>query len=264
MKVELAVATICTDGFSNQHHEPAFRLLPQLGVRNVEFNVWFHDVITPRYLDSIRHRCERAGLKPVCLQGNSFGGSGAGNIAKDVGHKLALLHGARRLGCRRIKCTGAPRGTEGGIESVIATLKEIAPAAEELDVLVLVENHAGNVLENIADYEAVFAAIDSTHVGICVDVAHFLGAGVDPHAVLDRFAKRVYHVDLKDNRSFGGGHDVVPYGEGIVEFPALLHHVQQIGYRGYLLIEQAWREPREPVLPSLQHGRDMFLPYELK
>ena len=89
--VELAVATICTDGFANKKHEPAFRLLPELGVRNVEFNVWFPDVITPNYLATLKTRCAASGLKPVCLQGSGFGGEGALGVQKDVGHKLALM-----------------------------------------------------------------------------------------------------------------------------------------------------------------------------
>ncbi len=31
----LAIATICTDGFGNQHHEPAIRHIPAMGFKNV-------------------------------------------------------------------------------------------------------------------------------------------------------------------------------------------------------------------------------------
>jgi len=259
--VELAVATICFDGFANKKHEPAFRQVPQLGVRNVEFNVWYPEVITPNYLATVKSRCAAAGLKPVSVQGSGFGGEGASGVLKDVGHKLALMYGARDLGCRRVKCTGAERGTQGGLKSVIEVCKELAPAAKELDQIVLLENHAKNVLETIADYEEIFAAIDSPHVGMCCDVAHFWGTGIDPLAVIEKFSSRILHVDLKDNRTKGGGHDVVPYGEGITDFKAILDLLRAKNYRGYLLIEQAWREPREPVLPSLAKGRDLFAPY---
>jgi sugar phosphate isomerase/epimerase len=259
--VELAVATICFDGFGNRKHEPAFRLLPQLGVRNVEFNVWYPDVITPNYFAALRSRCAAAGLKPVCVQGTGFGGEGAAAVQKDVGHKLALIYGARELGCRRVKCTGAARGTQGGLKAVIEVLRELAPAARELDQLILVENHAKNVLETVADYEEIFAAVDSPHIGMCCDVAHFWGSGIDPLEVIAKFHPRILHVDLKDNRTRGGGHDVVPYGEGITDFAAILDLLRANNYRGYLLLEQAWREPREPVLPSLAKGRDLFLPY---
>jgi sugar phosphate isomerase/epimerase len=258
---ELAVATICTDGFGNHKHEPAFRLIPQLGVKNVEFNVWYPDVITPNYFRGLKERSARAGLKPVCVQGSGFGGEGAGGVQKDVGHKLALMYGARELGCRRVKCTGAARGTQGGLKSVIEVCKELAPAAKELDQIVLLENHARNVLETMADYEEIFAAIDSPHIAMCCDVAHFWGSGIDPLAVIERFHSRILHVDLKDNRTKGGGHDVVPYGEGITDFKAICDALGAKNYSGYLLIEMAWREPREPIVENLKKGRDLFQPY---
>ena len=59
----------------------------------------------------------------------------------------------------------------------------------------------------------------------------------------------------------GGGHDVVPYGEGITDFKSLLEQLRSKSYRGYLLIEMAWAEPKEPVLENLRKGRDLFQPY---
>lgn len=259
--VDLAIATICTDGFENRRHEPAFRLIPQIGVKNVEFNVWFADTITPNYFADLKERSARAGLRPVCVQGSTFGGEGRGGVLKDVGHKLALMYGARELGCRRIKCTGAARGTQGGLKSVIETCKELAPAAKELDMLVLLENHAKNVLETIADYEEIFAAVDSPHIAMCCDVAHFWGAGIDPLRVIEKFSSKILHVDLKDNRTRGGGHEVVPYGEGITDFKTICELLVAKNYRGYLLLEMAWRQPREPVVANLIKGRDLFKPY---
>jgi sugar phosphate isomerase/epimerase len=171
------------------------------------------------------------------------------------------MYGARELGCRRVKCTGAGRGTQGGLKAVIEVCRELAPAAKELDMIVLLENHAKNVLETIADYEEIFTAIDSPHIAMCCDVAHFWGSGIDPLEVIEKFHSRILHVDLKDNRTKGGGHDVVPYGQGITDFKAICDALVAKNYRGYLLLEMAWREPREPIVENLRKGRDLFLPY---
>lgn len=259
--VDLAVATICTDGFGNHHHEPAFRLLPQTGLRNVEFNVWFSDTITPNYMADLKRRCARTGLRPVSLQGSSFGGEGGRGVLKDVGHKLALMYGARELGCRIVKCTGAQRGTQGGLKAVIAACRELAPAAEEMGMLLVLENHANNVLENLADYEEIFAAIDSPNVGMCLDTGHFEGVGIDLHEAVEKFHPRILHVDLKDCRKRGAGHDTVVFGEGVTDFDGFLRHLLGKKYRGYLVIEMAWREPREPVVENLRKAYEMFRPY---
>ena len=79
--------------------------------------------------------------------------------------------------------------------------------------------------------------------------------------VVDRFHSRLLHVDLKDNRTRGQGHDVVPFGEGVTNFKAFLDHLLGKNYHSYLLIEMAWNEPREPVLENLRRGRDHFRPY---
>lgn len=260
--LELAVATICTDGFANRHHEPAFRLIPQIGIRNVEFNLWFPDLITPGYIATIKTRSAAAGLRPVCVQGRRFGSDiGRDGIIKDVGHMLALMYAARDLGCRRVKCTGAARNAPDGLKAVIEVCCELAPVARELDQLILLENHAKNALEFIADYETVFATVDSPHIGMCCDLAHFEASGVDLLAVVEKFHSRILHVDLKDNRTRGQGHDVVPYGEGITDFDAFLGLLLAKKYRGYLLLEMAWSEPREPVVANLIRGRDLFQPY---
>ena len=57
----------------------------------------------------------------------------------------------------------------GGVAGVIKTLEQIVPFAEQCGVLICLENHANNNLEFSEDYDAVFAAIPSPNVGLCVD-----------------------------------------------------------------------------------------------
>lgn len=260
--VQLAAATICADGFANRRHGPALRALPQAGFTRVELNLWYPDVLTPAYLDDLGARCAAAGLEPVCVQGTAFGGEGPGGVLKDVAHKLWLLDAARRLGCRRVKCTGAARGTQGGLPAVIEVCREVAPAYEAAGALLLLENHAQNVLEFPADYDAVFAAVDSPSVALCLDTAHFLGSGVRLAEVVERFHARTRHVDLKDNAGFGGGHAVVMYGEGVADFDAFLADLLGRGYAGILLVEMAHATPREPVVENLRRARERFARYE--
>ena len=259
--VELAVATICADGFANHRHEPAFEIIPKTGFSAVEFNIWYPELLAPSYIESIVNRCSKTGLRPVCVQGTSFGGEGNNAVMNDVGHKVWLMEYAKRLGCRRVKCTGSRRGTNGGLDHVIEVCRELAPIAEELDVLLLLENHARNVLELPEDYETIFEAIDSAHVGMCLDTGHFEGVGVHLDTVLDRFRSRIQHVDLKDCAAFGEGHNTVVFGEGVTDFDPFLNDLIDGGYTGYLVIEMAWSKPRPPVVENLIAAREQFLPY---
>lgn len=260
--VRLAIATICVDGFGDYGHEPAFRVIPELGFSNVEFNLWYPEVITPRYIQSIKNRCLETGLKPISVQGSGFGGEGRNGLIKDLSHKLVLLDHCRQLGCRIVKCTGSRRGTGGGIKSIVAVLRELAPAAAEMGMRVVLENHANNGLERIEDYEEIFASIDSPNVGMCLDTGHFEGVGVDLHEVIDRFHERILHVDLKDCRARGMGHDTVPFGQGVTDFDAFLSHLLEKHYQGYLVVEQAWSEPKGDWVNDLKKAYRRFRKWE--
>ena len=255
--VELAIATICCDGMGDEDFKYAFEAIPQIGLKNVEFNVWYPRNLTSAGVRSIQKRCAARGLKPVCLQSLAFGGANKDAVVKDIREKLWLMECCRTLGCRRIKCGGYKRGAEGGIDAVIAVLKELAPAAEERGILLCVENHAGSNLENAADFDRVFSAIDSPNVGLCLDPAHFTKAGVDSFAIATRFKDRLLHLDLKD---FRGG-DWARYGEGVVDLPKLVRQAVADGYRGYLVIELSLRD-RATMLADLKKGVAMFREFE--
>lgn len=59
--VRLAIATVCIDGFGDENFEPAFAMIPRLGIKHVEFNMarWW-SVFTPVSITSIsRTICKR-------------------------------------------------------------------------------------------------------------------------------------------------------------------------------------------------------------
>ncbi|MEX0599041.1 MAG: sugar phosphate isomerase/epimerase family protein, partial [Rhodothermales bacterium] len=251
------IATICTDGFGDENFEPAFRLIPQIGIKNVEFNVWYPRTVTMEGILSIQERCYDSGLRPISLQGSSFGG----NVLKDVTHKLWLMEQAKLLGCRRVKFTGAGRGTAGGLDTVIDVLQHIAPAAEDLDVLICVENHRNNNIENMEDYDRIFDAVDSSHVGMCLDTGHFAGAGIRNLDIVERFHEKINHVDLKDTIAFGT-YETVPFGTGSIDLDAVASRLVERGYSGYFVIEQAPPLDAETLVADLSRARELFERFE--
>lgn len=261
-KIELAIATICTDGFGDQQHGPAFQVIPKLGFTNVEFNVWHANMLTPQYMQSIQDRCQATGLKAISLQGTEFSPEGRTGILKEVAHKVLLMNYAKHLSCNVVKFTGAARDTCGGLPAVIQICRELVSVAEQLNVFLVLENHANNVIETIDDYDQIFSAIDSPYVGMCFDMGHFEGVGIDLHQVIKRFAPKILHVDLKDCKARGQGHQTVPFGQGVTDFDGVLNHLVETGYQGYLVVEQAWREPKGNWQNDLQAGYQRFQKWE--
>ena len=130
----VSVATICFDGFGDKDFVPAFTYAPELGIHEIEFNAWYPRNLTPAGLESIRRRCDEAGLRPVTL------------------HVSGFFEAADRLGVHVVKATGSHRGSRGGLDAIISLLRVIAPVAEERGMTIALENHAGNVLEHPEDY----------------------------------------------------------------------------------------------------------------
>lgn len=260
-KVELAIASICCDGFGDENFTYAFDAIPKLGFTNVEFNVWYPRNLTPAGIASIKHRCRQHNLKPVCLQASSFAGGSKDAILKDVTHKLWLMECCKTLGCTRIKCTGAKRNTAGGLDDVVRILKELAPAAEQYDMLLLVENHFGNVIELPEDYDRIFSAIPSKNVGMCLDPAHFAASGVDLDNLVARFHHRILHIDLKDLQK-PGATKWAKFGQGIVDLHKLCQSmINDHHYTGYLCVELSLQD-RKTMMDDLRTGYEMFKKYE--
>ncbi|UYN83456.1 MAG: sugar phosphate isomerase/epimerase [Microcella sp.] len=232
----IAVATLGFDGFGDEAFEPAFSGLPDTGFRSVEFNCWYARTITPQGLASIRDRSAAICVTPVSLHVPSFSpGPEPSDLARETARWCWLIEAATIVGVTLLKCTGRDRGEAGGVESIIALLREVAPVAAERGVRISLENHANNVLEFAEDYDRIFDAIDDPGVGMCLDTGHFAASGVDMLAIVDRFGSRINHVDLKD--CAGPGREFVPFGDGVVDFDEVLDAVNATGYSGYLVVE---------------------------
>jgi len=57
--IQLAIATICMDGFGDENFEPSFRMAPKIGVKNIEFNCWYPRTLTLEGIRSIGSRCQK-------------------------------------------------------------------------------------------------------------------------------------------------------------------------------------------------------------
>ena len=247
--IQVAGATICFDGFEDTDFIHTFDKLPQTGIRFIEFNAWFPKNLTAAKLRDIKLRCERTGLVPAVLHGSGFGGS----LTKDVCHKLRMIDAANALGIRRISATGAGRGTEGGLAHIIAVLKEIAPYAQENDTLICLENHAGNNLEFIDDYQAIFDAVDSPSLGVCLDDGHFDASAVDMNALIDRFGLKINHIHVKENKGKGAV-NFVCFGEGETDHENVIRRMAGLGYQGFVTIEISPRKERPTTVDDMRHA----------
>lgn len=251
--VSVSVATICFDGFGDEDFIPSFARIPHLGIMDVEFNVWYPRNLTPAGLDSIAERSAAISARPTSLQfisppiAQSFGAMSA-----EISRWMWLMDAAERLGIRVLKTTGSRRDDGAQLALAVEALRIVGPIATDRNLVIALENHFDNVFERPEDYDRIFDAVDAPSVGMCLDTGHFAASGVDMIELIDRFAERIHHIDLKDcDRA--GADQFVPFGEGIVDFDAVLSHAINSGYAGQLVVEFP-RSGSTDVLETLRVG----------
>ncbi len=257
--IDLAMATLCCDGFGDEDFRYAFETMPSLGITNVEFNCWYPRNLTPAGIDSIRRRCEDSGLRPVSLHVPGYSAASRSELTRETARWIWLLEACQRLDVRLLKATGSARGTGGGLDGIIDVLSVIAPIAADHGVTLALENHFQNVLEFADDYEQIFSAVPHENVGLCLDTGHFAASDVDMLDVVRRLGSRIVHVDLKDCAA-GGAENFVPFGEGTVNFAAVLDAVVDTGYSGFLLVEFP-RRNLDVMTTDLRRGIVIAEPY---
>ncbi len=90
---------------------------------------------------------------------------------------------------------------------LIDNLHRAGEAARERGFDPVLHFHAGSYVESAAEIHAVFDALDTSLVGMCLDTGHALFGGADPLELLDTYAGCVRHVHVKDcdlSRAAGG------------------------------------------------------------
>ena len=236
--LKLAVSTLTFDGFGDNDFVNTFANVQKVGYQRIEFNCWHPRTLTPVKMQDVKRRCEKAGVIPVSLHVNAFGGGNNDALTTNVCHKIRAIEAAVELGCRRVVASGMDiqEKETGGIEAVIQQLKILAPIAEKADVLLCLENHCNNVLAGEEDYKRVFQEIHSSHVGICVDTGHFDAAGVEMTAFIEKFSDKVNHIHLKENKEFGVKR-FCRFGEGTTDNEKVVKQLLEKGYSGYMSVE---------------------------
>jgi inosose dehydratase len=136
---------------------------------------------------------------------------------------------------------------------------------DEAGIRTVVHQHIGTQIETGAEARRLFDMTDPSVLGLCLDTGHWtFGAGGDPVAAVREFRDRVWHVHFKDcdpgvmaaSRVNGWdgpasvGHGVFcELGKGCVDFPGMLAALDEIGYDGWVVVEQ-------DVLPGMGNPRE--------
>jgi inosose dehydratase len=146
-----------------------------------------------------------------------------------------------------------------------------ALARDKYGVRAVIHPHAGGHIEFADEIERIVSDIPADLAGLCLDTGHTAYAGMVPAATLRRYYDRLDYIHFKDIdpavfeevmgeriRFFDACAKGVmcPIGSGSVDYPEVRAVLAELGYGGYITIEQE-RDPRNAggVLDDLTASR---------
>ena len=152
----------------------------------------------------------------------------------------------------------APRLSGAEWERFMGNVRAVCDRANSYGVRPVIHPHAGGYIEFADEIEALVRDIPYETAGLCLDTGHLYYSGMDPVEYLKKYAGRLDYVHFKDvdeamYRQVLGEHirffegcgkgSMCPIGTGALDYPAIKQALQDIGYSGYITIEQE-RDPR--------------------
>lgn len=204
----------------------------------------------------IRKMAEEAGLKltSFCAHANLLDPPapnvyGTNEIIKAI--RLAKLLGIDHV----ITTEGDPKTEFGheltGEEQFFAIREKLYTPilwAEELGVQLLLETH-GAVTDSIDGMAGLLDSLGHEDtVGICLDTGNSWLGGAEPIEYVHTFGQRIKHVHWKDmgpewvaKRStlYGCGMATIPLGDGVIDLPAIVNALKDVGFDGPTTLEVA-------------------------
>ena len=143
-------------------------------------------------------------------------------------------------------------------ERLVAHLEEVDALVGSYGLRLVVHSHWGTLIERDATVQRLLA---DSHVAWCVDTGHLLIGGTDPGGFVRRHGARIQHVHLKDvdsgiaARVRDGELSLVdatraglfrPLGQGDAGIDEVLRALADVGYEGWLVLEQDAALAAEP------------------
>jgi len=122
----------------------------------------------------------------------------------------------------------------GGLTPLLASDRPaLVGLLEEHDLRLGLENHPERTPDEML---AKIGDGGGGRIGTAVDTGWYATHGFDAARAIEALGGHIVHVHLKDVRA-AGGHETVPYGEGIVPLERCVRALQGMGYAGGYSVE---------------------------
>ncbi|GAA0896705.1 sugar phosphate isomerase/epimerase [Pseudonocardia zijingensis] len=186
----------------------------------------------------------------------------------DVAHLRRAFEVAAAAGAPQVRLQG-PRPSPGGpgfhelFEAALGFVEHAAAHAAEHGVRLALEIHQHTIFPSASLAHLLVSRFDPALVGVIYDVGNMVLEGFEDHRIAtELLGPHLHHVHLKnatyvpdsDDRGAVRRHlpRWSPLDDGVVDVPAVLAHLDGIGYTGWVSLEDLSTE-RDP-LQTLRHN----------
>lgn len=273
-RIPIAVSTYSYWHFSKEKYpvEKVIDDAAQLGFDGVEILHRQMENETPAYVNMLKRRAWEQGLAlPMLSIHQDFVSPEAAERKEGIDHTIHCLDLAAKLGIPAIRLNTGRWGTtksfdelmaKGGVEEpidgytdedaikwCIDSIDQCVPKAEELGVVMAIENHWG-LSSNIDTLLRIHQEVGSPWLQINMDTGNYVG---DPYPQIEKLAPHASIIQAKTY--YGGG---VWYTLDL-DYPRIARIVRDAGFRGYVSLEMEGNEDAATAVPkSLAALREAF------
>ncbi len=132
-------------------------------------------------------------------------------------------------------------------ELLCAGFAEMLEFAGRAGVRVAFEPEPGMFIDTLASYEALLSRLGRGDLWLTLDIGHLQCQGEVPIAEqIRRWAPRIVNIHIEDMRR--GVHEHLMFGEGEIDFPAVLQALTQVDYQGGIYVELSRHSERGPEI----------------
>lgn len=212
----------------------------QLDADGLEMYEGFFTSLEPDYLDEVAAAIHEAGFAmPMLCCSPDFTSPQAADRQRAIEYQQQMIRVAHRLGgdgvvCRVLSGQGWPViSREQGLEYASQGIRACLPLAEELGVVLGLENHYKDGHWRYAEFaqkQDVFLDLlkrlpESPHFGVQYDPSNAVVAGDDPVELLKQFPERVVSMHASDRFLVDGASlEELQHAEGSTGYAAILQH----------------------------------------
>lgn len=241
--MDLCRISTCTYPVRELPAPEAFAIMAAAGLQKVD--LWgnlpqFSIQATECDLEKLRDQATAAGVTIANLgsyPGSRFSSDDPLVQRAELAALQATLYAAKALGARSIRVLPG-RGEDPALVDKIAPLfAEGARLAEELDVYMGMENHAGSLAGNPPVVKHLCEVVGSRHFGVLYEPCNLMHGGVCYQEAFEIFSEHIVHVHVKDGRREGQEWGRCHLGEGEIDYGWVIQAMEGIGYRGDYALE---------------------------